>query len=176
MSKRIGLFVDVSNLYYCIGKKFGQKKLDYHTYYKFVKDLGEISVALAYGSHMNGQADGFIHCLRSMGFQTKFKAPKTYKVGDNEALKRKADWDVGITIDIVNMIDRLDMIVLGTADGDMVPVVEWALAKGVDVVIIATGISKDLRDIATKSIEIPESFLESTRAPASAPADASNKE
>ena len=42
MSKRIGMFVDISNLYYCVGKKFPGRKLDYRKYKRFVEDLGEI--------------------------------------------------------------------------------------------------------------------------------------
>lgn len=158
MSKRIGVFVDVSNIYYCVGKKFNQRKLDYRAYIDFIKDLGEVAHALAYGAQMNNEAAGFIHCIKGIGFEPKYKTPKDYHNRDN--FKRKADWDVGIAIDIVRMIDRMDMIVLGTADGDLRPVVEWAKERGVDVIILACGISRELKDIATKYIEIPESMLE----------------
>jgi len=178
MAKRLGIFVDVSNLYYCVGKKFPTRKLDYRKYLSFVKGLGDVSIAVAYGAQISGQANGFIYCLKSIGFQTKFKSPKSYKNPEDDfILKRKADWDVGITMDIVNMIDRIDMIILGTGDGDMLPVVEWAMAKGVEVVVIACGISKDLRDHATKTIEIPESFLEIQKPPgAKTPEDMVNQE
>jgi len=169
--------MDVSNLYYCIGKKFPQRKLDYRKYLKFVKDLGEPMVCIAYGAQLSGQANGFIYCLRQIGFTTKFKTPKSYtNKEDNYALKRKADCDVDITVDIVNTIDRLDMIILGSADGDMLPIVEWAQGKGVEVIVIASGISKDLKDKATKYIEIPESFLECIKPPgAKTPEDMVNQ-
>jgi len=160
--KRLGVFLDVSNLYYCIQKKFPKRKLDYRKYKRFIEDLGEIQQAIAYGAQMSSQADGFIYCLQQMGFHTKFKAPKVYP-GEGENVKRKADWDVGIAMDVVNMIDRFDMIILGTGDGDMLPLVEWCMRKGVDVVILATGISRDLKKQATKAIEIPESLLESKK-------------
>lgn len=161
MAKRLGIFADVSNLYYCINKKYPNRKLDYRKYYKFIKDLGEVNVAIAYGAQLANQATGFIYVLKQIGFQTKFKTPKTYINEDiGLTVKRKADWDVGITMDIVQTIDRIDMIILGSGDGDMLAVVEWAISKGVDVVVIATGISKDLKEKATKFIEIPESLLE----------------
>ena len=170
MAKRIGVFADVSNLYYCLNKKFPSRKLDYRKYISFIKDLGDISVCIAYGAQMSGQAMGFIYCLKQVGFTTKFKAPKVYNNQD-DITKRKADWDVGIAMDIVTTIDRLDMIFLGSADGDMTPVVDWAKSKGVEVVVMASGISKDLRDHATKFIEIPESLLEAIK-----PAGAKNRE
>jgi uncharacterized LabA/DUF88 family protein len=159
--KRIGVFVDVSNIYYCVGKKYEYRKLDYQKYLDFVKDFGELTKIIAYGSQLSSEAEGFIHCLQKFGFQTKFKAVKSFN--SEQELRRKADWDVGITMDIVNMIDRFDMIILGTADGDLTPVVSWAIQKGVDVVILACGISRDLKESATQFIEIPESLLEEKR-------------
>jgi len=161
MSKRIGVFVDISNIYYCIGKKFDQRKLDYRRYLEFLKDMGDIQHAIAYGAQINNEARGFIHCLRQVGFEPKYKTPKDYHNKDN--FKRKADWDVGIAMDIVRLIDRLDLIILGTADGDLTPVVEWAKEKGVEVVVFACGISRELKNVATKYIEIPESMLESPK-------------
>ena len=158
MAKRIGVFVDVSNLYYCISKKFQDRKLDYAKYWDFIKELGDIQQAIAYGAQVNNEASNFIYCLKQVGFLTKYKSPKSYSHQAN--FKRKADWDVGIAIDIVNMIDRFDMIILGTADGDLVPAVEWAQQRGVDVVVFACGISRDLKNIARQFIEIPESLLE----------------
>jgi uncharacterized LabA/DUF88 family protein len=156
--KRIGIFADISNLYYCIGKKYKNRKLDYKKYYDYVKDLGDIAYAIAYGAQINDEAKNFVYFLRHIGFQTKYKTPKTYN--NDTKIKRKADWDVGITIDIVNFIERLDLIILGTADSDLVPAVKWAQDKGVKVVILACGISRDLKNCAHECIEVPESMLE----------------
>jgi len=158
MSKRIGVFVDVSNLYYCLGKRFKNHKLDYQKYIEFVEDLGTITQLIAYGAQIKNKAGSFIHCLRKLGFKTKYKQPKTFNNPDK--IRRKADWDVGIAIDIVQQIDRLDMIVLGTADGDLEPLVKWAVDKGVDVIILACGISRDLKESATDYFEIMGSMLE----------------
>jgi len=158
MAKRIGIFADVSNLYYCLGKKFGGRKLNYEAYYKYVSGLGEIQRAIAYGAQEHSEAEDFISCLKIIGFETKYKTPKSYGAGDN--IKKKADWDVGIAVDIIEMADKLDMIFLGTADGDLEPVVEWSQRKGIEVIILACGISRDLRETAGTAIEIPESLLE----------------
>ena len=159
--KRVGVFVDVSNIYYCVGKKYEYRKLSYQKYLDFIQDFGELTKVIAYGSQLSNEAAGFIHCLQKTGFQTKFKAVKSYS--NDQELRRKADWDVGIAMDIVSMIDRFDMIVLGTADGDLEPVVDWAIRRGVDVIILACGISRDLKEKATQYIEIPESLLEDAK-------------
>jgi len=167
--KRIGVFVDVSNIYYCIGKKYEGKKLDYRKYLDFVRDFGELTKVIAYGSQLNNEAAGFIHCLQKTGFQTKFKTVKSFS--NEQELRRKADWDVGIAMDIVNMIDRFDIIILGTADGDLEPCVDWAVRRGVDVYILACGISRDLKERATQFIEIPESLLEDPKVKVETPQD-----
>jgi uncharacterized LabA/DUF88 family protein len=156
--KRIGIFADVSNLYYCIGMKYPERKLDYAAYMKYVQELGELTIAYAYGAQLENEASGFIHCLKATGYTPKYKTPKTYK--SEGKIKRKADWDVGIAMDIVQTIDRLDIVVLGSADGDLCPAVDWAQRHGATVVILACGISRDLRDLADQAIEIPESLLE----------------
>lgn len=148
--KRLGVFLDVGNLYYCIGKKYDKRKLDYRKYLAFLKEIGESVRATAYGCQMNNEATGFIHCLKAIGLQTKFKTVKTHR----------DDWDVGIAIDMVRMLDRVDTIILGSADSDLAPAVEYAVQAGVEVIVIACGISKDLKDAATDFIEIPESLLE----------------
>lgn len=158
MAKRIGVFVDVSNLYYCIGKKYKERKLDYKKYWDFIKEIGDIQQAICYGAQIGSEAANFIYCLKQIGYQTKYKTPKSYSHQPN--FKRKADCDVDIAIDMVNRIDRFDMIILGTADGDLTPAVEWAQQRGVDVVIFACGISRDLKNISRQFIEIPESLLE----------------
>lgn len=155
---RIGVFVDVSNLYYCIKKKYNGRKLSYKKYLDYVKDLGTVVKATAYGCRINDEAKGFIFCLKETGFETKFKTVKTFS--RDTGVQRKADWDVGIAIDIVRTIKEFDMIVLGTADGDLEPVVDWCMENAVDVIVVACGISRDLKKRATEFIEIPESLLE----------------
>lgn len=147
--RRIGIFADVSNLYYCISKRYNGRKLDYRKYYGFVRDLGEIIQAVAYGAQANNEAAAFIHALKNTGFQVKYKDAS-----------RHSDWDVGITVDVINMAPRLDIVVLGSADRDLEPLVNWCQQRGVDVYVIACGISKELKEQAAEVIEIPESLLE----------------
>jgi len=142
--KRIGMFLDVENLYFYLMRKYG-KKLDYRKLLEFVDDFGETNQRIAYGYQTNDEAIGFTHFLQNMGFKTKFKCQNS--------------WNVGIAVDIMTLADRLDRIILCTADADLEPVVDWATSKGLDVVVMACGISKALRLTATQIIEIPESLL-----------------
>lgn len=157
--KRIGIFVDVSNIYYCVSKKFGEHaKLDYQKYLDNIKDLGDIQQAVAYGAHKDNSASSFIHCLTTAGFKVKYKTPKSYRVG--QEVRYKADWDVGITVDVIKMLPKFDLVILGSADGDLEPLVQYILDQGGQVVIYACGISRQLKDTGITVIEITESLLQ----------------
>lgn len=152
---KTGLFVDTSNLYYCIGKHFDKKKLDYKKYLENItkSDKIELQRAIAYGSQIENTAGGFINCLKHIGFETKYRRVK------DGALR--VNWNVGITIDVIQMIEKLDLVILGSADGELIPLVEYITKRGVRCEILACGINKDLKTAATRFIEIGEELLES---------------
>lgn len=157
--KRVGIYADVSNLYYCIGLKFSKgHKLDYQRYYDFIKDLGQIHFAKAYGAQIGSEAEGFIRCLKAVGYEAIYKTPKEYK-GLEGKVHRKADHDVAIAVDMIENMSNIDLYVLGSADCDMCPVVQHLISQGKEVLVIAVGISGELRDM-TSCIELPESLLE----------------
>lgn len=158
MKQRIGLFVDISNIFYCVGKKFTGRKVNYEAYLALVRAQGEILRSLAYGAQREKEAQGFITCLKHLGFETRYKAPKIFTIGDKQI--RRIDWGVGITLDVVRMLDKVDMVVLGSADPEFVPLVEFVQERGVPCVIVACGINKDLKAVAQQYIEITEEQLE----------------
>ena len=155
-SKRVGVFADVSNLYHCIQTTY-KSKLNYKFLMDICKTKGEVFRAIAYGAYVGHEADAFQTYLESSGFTPKFKPAKKIRHGDD--IIHKADWDVGIAMDIVKTIDRMDIIVLATADSDLVPVVEWAIERGVDVIIIGCNISHELKEVATEWREIDKEYF-----------------
>ena len=158
MAKKIGIFCDVSNLYYCIATKYNNRKLDYNKYYNYIQDFGDIIMAFAYGAQIKGQASKFLYALKQIGFQPKYRSPKAYH--DNGTVRKKADCDLQIAVDIIENLDAIDLLVLGSADGDFKPIIKLAIKQNVKVLVIACKISKDLKDVADEFIEIPESLLE----------------
>lgn len=158
--KRMGVFIDVSNFYYCISKRFNGRRLSYEDYYKFISDMGNLTVATAYGAQQKDEANEFIQRLKGIGFTPKYKKVKTYK--DKGRTRKKADWDVGMTMDIVRLVNdkKLDRIILGTADSDLEPLVAWCQEQDVEVIVLACRISRELRDTASKAIEIFEGLVE----------------
>lgn len=159
-SIRIGIYVDTSNLYHKIQRRFGAgSKLDYEQYLgKCQGDDRFISETIAYGMQINNEASGFISCLKMAGFRVKFKPPRIMTIGDREI--KQCDWNVTIALDIVRVIDRLDVVVLGSSNTALVPLVRWIKERGVRVVILAAGVPNIFKEIADEVIEITEEYLE----------------
>ena len=188
MSEKVLVSVDCSNLFHMARKHFG-RKIDYSKYLDIALDNYAMSCyrAFAYGAQVDGEADGFISCLRSFGFEPKYKRPKEFTrfLDSNieRALKdanidvdlitsiastakreiRKADWDIGIAIDVVRHISRVDTVVLGTSDDDFVPLVEYIKEQGCYCIVYACNIPKTLRNVANQCIEIDDRVLEEKR-------------
>lgn len=157
MSKRLGIYVDISNLYYTIEKTY-KKKIDYKKYLEFLADLGEVKFAIAYVSVLGTQSDGFLHALQELGFELRARVPKVYNMPGG-GIKRKCDHDVYMALDMVDRLSQMDLCVLGSADGDMTCAVDWLRVRNVPTVIFASGISAELAKSAKSAIEIPPSIL-----------------
>jgi len=157
MAKQIAVFADVSNLFYSLKSKFGGRKLDYKKFMDFIASFGEIKVAKAYGAQNKNEAQNFIYSLKKLGFETEWKKTKTYI--NKTSFNRKADWDVGMAVDMIIQSTRVDMMFLGSADGDMLPAIKYVKQMGVEVVVLASGISRELAE-EIETIEIAKSLLE----------------
>lgn len=145
------LQVDASNLFHCVNTKFPGRKLSYDY---LASKCGRTFKSIVYGAQMGNEADYFIKKVQSYGFSTKFKKPKTF--GDGV---RKADWDIGITVDAFRYVNRYERLILCTGDGDFKPLVEYLASIGKDVYVYGCNISRDLRDTATYWEEVTSEWL-----------------
>ncbi len=111
--KKIAIFVDVQNIYYttrdCYGRQFNYRKL-----WQKLSTEGEIVSATAYAIARNDDSQiKFQDALKHIGFEVKLK-PYIQR-SDGSA---KGDWDVGITIDVMQIAKEVDTVVLLSGDGD----------------------------------------------------------
>jgi len=153
------LFADVGNLYYCIGKRFNGRKLDYSKLLQRAEVLtkGPIGRAVAYGSQLSVEATQFIAKLQKIGYETKYRRPQ---FGKDRTIEKKVDWDVSICMDVVRSVARLDAIVLCSSDSDLVPLVSWVRDQGLQCIVLACGLPRELRETATRFYEITGDLLE----------------
>ncbi|WP_454256170.1 NYN domain-containing protein [Pseudomonas sp. Marseille-Q8238] len=111
--KRIALFADVQNLYYTVRQAHGCH-FNYSALWADVSGTGQIVEAFAYAiDRGDAKQRQFQQILRNLGFTVKLKP--FIQRSDGSA---KGDWDVGITIDVLDATARVDEVVLASGDGD----------------------------------------------------------
>lgn len=111
--KKIAVFADVQNIYYTTRDAYG-RQFDYAKLWQRVSKGGEIVAATAYATDRNiEKQQKFQDALRRIGFEVKLKPWVQRKDGT-----AKADWDVGITIDVLDTAKDVDVVVLLSGDGD----------------------------------------------------------
>ena len=111
--KKIAIFVDVQNIYYTTRDAYG-RQFNYREFWKRISTQGDIVVANAYAIHRgDNKQKKFQDALKHIGFTVKLK-PYIQR-SDGSA---KGDWDVGITIDVMQVAKDVDTVILLSGDGD----------------------------------------------------------
>jgi uncharacterized LabA/DUF88 family protein len=113
--KKIAIFVDVQNIYYTTRDAFG-RSFNYRKLWQKLAKQGQIVAAKAYAIDKGDDLQiKFQDALKHMGFEVKLKPYIQRRDGS-----AKGDWDVGITIDIMETAASgdVDTIILLSGDGD----------------------------------------------------------
>lgn len=111
--ERIAIMVDVQNIYYTTRQGFS-RQFNYRTFWDTVTAEREVIAANAYAIAPNsGKQKGFQQILTDIGFDVKLKPYIQRRDGS-----AKGDWDVGITVDMLELAEEVDTIVLASGDGD----------------------------------------------------------
>lgn len=110
---KIAVFVDVQNIYYTTRHTY-RRQFNYRKLWDSIKTRGIIVMANAYAiQRHDDQQLKFQQALKHIGFNVKLK-PYIQR-SDGSA---KGDWDVGITIDIMQAAPSVDTVILLSGDGD----------------------------------------------------------
>ena len=110
---RIAIFVDVQNIYYTTRQAYG-RQFNYKKLWQRICSEGDIVSATAYAIHRGDDKQiKFQDALKHIGFNVKLK-PYIQR-SDGSA---KGDWDVGITIDVMETAKDVDTVILLSGDGD----------------------------------------------------------
>ncbi len=113
MSKRIAILADVQNIYYTTRQAYG-RQFNYRKLWQRISAEGDIVSATAYAiDRGDARQLQFQNALKHIGFTVKLK-PYIQR-SDGSA---KGDWDVGITIDAMEVARGVDTVVLLSGDGD----------------------------------------------------------
>ncbi len=155
--EKIAVFVDVQNIYYTV-KDGLRGQFDYNTFWaKIVNENVKIETAFAYAIDRSDQKQiQFQNILRGIGFNVKLKPYISRKDGS-----AKGDWDVGITIDMLETASSVDRLILLSGDGDFDLLVDKLISMGktVDVYGVPLLTSDSLIKSASSFVPIDQSFL-----------------
>jgi len=131
---RVAVFVDVQNVYYTV-KQCHECHFDYKAFWNQVTADREVVRAFAYAINSKDRKQiRFQQILESIGFEVKRKP--FIQRSDGSA---KGDWDVGITLDMIEFAQDVDVAVLASGDGDFDLVVRKLRdVHGVEVEVYGT--------------------------------------
>jgi len=138
--QRVGVLIDVQNMYHS-AKNLYQARVNFREILKTAVAERKLIRAIAYVvTTETGEEKLFLEALEKAGIEIKSKELQIFPGGI-----KKADWDVGMAVDAIQLSQKLDSIVLVTGDGDFLPLVEYLKAQGQHVELIAFGKSASAR-------------------------------
>src|ERR1700674_3677761 len=109
----VAVFVDVQNIYYTTRQCFS-RHFDYNNFWAEVTRDRKVVTAIAFAIDRDDERQKqFQNILRAIGFEVKLR-PYIQRV-DGSA---KGDWDVGITLAVLEYAPDADVVVLASVDGD----------------------------------------------------------
>jgi uncharacterized LabA/DUF88 family protein len=132
--QRVGVFVDVQNMYYSAKNLYGAK-VDFGKVLSSAVAGRKLIRAFAYVIKADvGAEKDFFGALEKIGYEVKEKDLQVFLGGS-----KKGDWDVGLCMDVVRMVPKMDTMVLVSGDGDYTELLEYARSQGVRTEVIAFG-------------------------------------
>lgn len=133
-NQRVGVFVDVQNMYYS-AKNLYQAKVDFGKILQTAVGDRPLIRAFAYVIKADvGLENEFFEALHHRGYEIRAKELQTFYDGS-----KKGDWDVGLCMDVIRLLPKIDVMILVSGDGDYVPLLEHAQSQGVKTEVVAFG-------------------------------------
>lgn len=157
--QRVGVFVDVQNLYYSARHMYNSR-VNFNEVLKEAVGPRRLIRAIAYVVQADmPEENTFFEALGKAGFEVKKKDLQTFAGGH-----QKGDWDVGIAMDIVKLMPKLDVVVLCSGDGDFAPLLEYLQMSGqlAETLSFGKSTSSKLKELTDHFVDLdndPKKFL-----------------
>jgi len=151
--QRVGVFIDTQNLYHS-ARNLYKARVNFGAVLKDAVAGRALVRAVAYVITTEaGDEKNFFEALTKLGIETKTKDLQIFAGGS-----KKADWDVGLAVDVIKMAPRLDSAVIVSGDGDFIPLVEYLQTIGVQVEVVSFGKSTSgkLREVVDDFLDLSE--------------------
>ncbi len=150
--QRVGIFIDVQNLYYS-AKHLYKAKVNYNEVMRAALRDRALIRATAYVVRASLEDEAtFFYALEHIGFEVKSKDLQVFPGG-----MKKGDWDVGISMDAIELAPKIDVVVLVSGDGDYIPLLQHlkrALGCRTEVMAFGKSTSSKLKEEADEFIDM----------------------
>ena len=154
LGQRVAVLIDVQNLYHS-AKNLYQARVNFGAVLKLAVSQRNLIRAFAYVVRTKtGEEKHFFEALTKLGIEMRVRDLQEFFGG-----LKKADWDVGITVDAIRIAPSVDTVVLASGDGDFLQLIEYLKNQGKRIEIIAFGksASSKLKEGADEFINLEES-------------------
>ncbi len=151
--QRVAVLIDAQNMYHS-AKNLYRARVNFKEILNTAVSGRKLVRAIAYVIKTeSGEEKSFFEALTKSSIETRVKDLQIFYGG-----LKKADWDVGLTVDAVKLSAQLDAIVLVTGDGDFLPLVEYLKGQGrqVEVIAFSKSASAKLTEAADDFIDLSE--------------------
>ena len=163
IGQRVAVLFDIQNLYHSAKNIYGAR-VNFGAILKSAVSDRNLIRAFGYVvKTKTGEEKAFFEALSKLGIETRVKELQEFFGG-----VKKADWDVGITVDAIRISPSVDTIVLASGDGDFIQLVEYLKNQGKRVEVIAFGRSSSarLKEVVDEFVDLdisPAKYLLKTR-------------
>jgi len=148
--QRVAVLIDAQNMYHS-AKNLYSARVNFKEVLKAAVAGRKLVRAVAYVIKTeSGEESPFFEALIKTGIETKVKDLQIFYGG-----MKKADWDVGITVDAMRLGPQVDALILVTGDGDFIPLVEYLKSQGKQIEVIAFS-----KSASSKLIEEADDFID----------------
>jgi uncharacterized LabA/DUF88 family protein len=155
--EKVIIFVDVQNIYYTT-KQFHNCHFNYNAFWSKATSNREVVKAIAYAIDRGDEKQKqFQNILKVIGFELKLKP--FIQRSDGSA---KGDWDVGITLDVMEYAKNSNVVVLASGDGDfdlLVNKIRKDFGVSVEVYGVTQLTATSLINSASKFVPIKDDLL-----------------
>lgn len=138
--QRVAVLMDVQNLYHSARNLYGAR-VNFGAILKLA--VADRILIRAFGYVVRtktGEEKPFFEALIKLGIETRVRDLQEFFGGT-----KKADWDVGITVDAIRIAQSCDTIVLCSGDGDFLQLLEYLKNQGKRTEVLAFGRSASAR-------------------------------
>lgn len=149
--QRVLVLFDVQNMYYS-AKQLYDQKVSFKEILKEAVGNRKLIRSIAYVIKADMKDENLFHdALNNVGIEVKAKNLQIFTGGG-----KKGDWDIGIAMDAVRMVSKVDCVVLVSGDGDFKDLLAYLKSHGcrTEVIAFSKTASKQIKEEADEFFDL----------------------